>query len=164
MNRAHAIVPAGEWPAQERRDSVTLAYDDRHRRRMRLTTDEGAALLLDLPQAVVLRDGDGLALDGGGYVVVRAAAEDIVEVTAATPELLARLAWHIGNRHFPTEIHSDCIRIRDDHVMVAMVEGLGARVRRVRAPFNPEGGAYAPAADRHEHTHDHGHHGHDHDH
>jgi urease accessory protein len=90
---------------------------------------------------------------------VRAAQEDLVEVTAPTSEHLARLAWHIGNRHFPAEILPDCIRIRDDHVLVDMVRGLGGAVRRLRASFNPEGGAYESHG--HAHGHDHEHH-HDH--
>ncbi len=126
---------------------------------MQLTTDEGEALVLDLPQAVVLADGDGLMLEAGDFVAVRAAPEDVVEITAPNPDLLLRLAWHIGNRHFPAQILADRILIRDDHVMVDMVEGLGGRVHRVRVPFNPEGGAYAHAAGGHGHDH-----GHDHDH
>ncbi len=159
MWRAHRRVPAGHWPRAQCRGTITLAYDDRHRRRMQLTTDEGEALVLDLPQAVVLADGDGLMLEAGDFVAVRAAPEDVVEITAPNPDLLLRLAWHIGNRHFPAQILADRILIRDDHVMVDMVEGLGGRVHRVRVPFNPEGGAYAHAAGGHGHDH-----GHDHDH
>jgi urease accessory protein len=78
-----------------------------------------------------------------------------------------RLAWHLGNRHLPTEIQPDRLLIRDDHVIVHMLEGLGATLRRVDAPFDPEGGAYgehnhAPGTQRHHHHHHH--HDHDHDH
>jgi urease accessory protein len=151
MMRAHRRVPSGHWPQAKRRGTITLAFDDRHRRRMRLTTDEGQELILDLPQAVALADGDGLMLEEGDFVAVKAAAEDVIEITAA-PDLLLRLAWHIGNRHFPAQIEADRILIRDDHVMIDMVEGLGGRVRCIRAPFNPEGGAYAHS---HEAGHDH---------
>ena len=154
MLREHRVVPAGQWPRERSRGTVTLGFDDRYRRRLRVETETVEAVMFDLPQAVVLADGDGLELDEGGFVAVRAAAEDLVEITAATPELLARAAWHIGNRHFPAEIHQGVILIRDDHVMVAMLEGLGLKVRRVRAPFNPEGGAYAHHHE-HEHAHDH---------
>ena len=77
----------------------------------------------------------------------------------ASAELLCRLAWHIGNRHLPAEFHADRIRLRDDHVIAAMLEGLGAEVGRVEAPFTPERGAY----DEHEHHH-HDDRGHDHHH
>ena len=146
MLRAHRIAPAGHWPPEECRGTVTLGYDDRHRRRLRLATDSGEAILLDLPQTAVLADGDGLALAEGGFVAVRAAPEDLVEITAETPALLARIAWHIGNRHVPAELDGQRILIRDDHVMEAMVEGLGGGVRRIKAPFTPEGGAYAAHA------------------
>lgn len=149
MLRAHSIAPAGQWPLAQARGTVTLAYEDRYRRRVRLSTDAGLPVLLDLPQATVLGEGDALALDGGGFVAVKAASETLVEITAATPEQLARIAWHIGNRHVPAEIHAQRILTRDDHVIVAMVEGLGAMVRRIEAPFTPEGGAYAGNPDDH---------------
>ena len=162
MLRATAIVPAGSW---QPRDTVTLAFDDRFRRRIRLTGDHGTEFLLDLAEAAVLRDGDGLKLEDGGVIGVRAAAEDLAEITG---ENLSRVAWHIGNRHLPAEIGAGRILIRDDHVIVDMLIGLGARVRRVRAPFNPEGGAYGqhnhdpnhPHAHGHDHDHAHGHHHH----
>src|ERR671916_2405887 len=91
--RATAVERAGAWPAAEARDTLTLDFDDRHRRRRRYTGERGTPVLLDLPEATVLRDGDGLALDGGGFVLVRAAPEPLVEVAAETPAQLARLAW-----------------------------------------------------------------------
>jgi urease accessory protein len=168
MLHAHRLVLAGQWPREQSRGTITLTHDDRYRRRLRLATDAGEPLMLDLPQARLLAEGDGLALDEGGFVAVCAAPEELVEITAATPELLARAAWHIGNRHFPAELRAGSILIRDDHVMVDMLRGLGVSVRHVRAPFNPEGGAYAGGGqghDHHSHEHDHGHHHHhDHDH
>jgi urease accessory protein len=187
--KATEVVSSGHWPAAERRATVTLAHHDRHRRRIRLTADDGTAFLLDLAEATVLRHGDGLKLDAGGYIEVQAAPEQLIAVSAPTPELLARLAWHLGNRHLPAEIKADCILIRDDHVIVAMLKGLGAAVQAVSAPFDPEGGAYGQhnhdpshpyglgsrygkggeqaGGHSHDHSHSHGHdhdHGHDHHH
>ena len=123
-------------------DSLTLGYEDRHRRRIRLTTDAGADVLLDLPKAVPMADGDGLALADGGWLVVRAAPEPLIEITCATPQELARIAWHLGNRHLPAEVGAASIRIRPDHVIAGMLNGLGAATREIDAPFQPEGGAY----------------------
>ncbi|MFN4165427.1 MAG: urease accessory protein UreE [Ferrovibrio sp.] len=177
MFRATSVIPAGHWPASERKATVTLAHHDRHRRRIRLNADDGTGFLLDLPEAMLLRDGDGLKLEQGGYVEVKAAIEPLVEVRAASPQLLARLAWHLGNRHLPAAIHADRILIRDDHVIVDMLKGLGAQVQAVEAPFDPEGGAYGqhnhdPAHPyglgsrygKHEHGHAHGGHAHVHPH
>jgi urease accessory protein len=158
MLRAARIERAGHWPSAEARGTVTLAYDDRHRRRLKLASDEGEPFLLDLPRADVLEEGDGLALSDGSWLRVKAAPEALIEVTAASPALLLRLAWHLGNRHLPAQLESDRILIRDDHVIAAMLEGLGARLRRLDAPFSPERGAYHGGPS---HTHDHGH---DHDH
>ena len=154
MKRAIDVVRAGRWPAAERVDSVTLLFDDRYRRRLRMLGDGGLDFLLDLVEPVVLHTGDGLRLAEGGFVEVKAAEEDLVEVRAGgTATTLARLAWHLGNRHLPAEIESDRILIRDDHVIVDMLRGLGASVRKVRAPFDPEGGAYG----QHNHDLDHRH-------
>ena len=126
-------------------DTVTLAHGDRHRRRVRLTTDAGVLFLLDLPEARVLRDGDLLRLDDGRLIAVRAAPEPVLEVTAATPADLARLAWHLGNRHTPVQVLDEgLLRLAPDHVLEAMLRGLGGFVTRTTAPFAPEGGAYAP--------------------
>lgn len=138
MRRATAVVPDGEAA-----DTVTLAYEDRHRRRIRLVSDGGAEFLLDLGEARVLRDGDRLRLDDGRHIAVRAATEDVLEVRAAGTAGLARLAWHLGNRHTPVQVLEDALRLRADHVLEHLLrEHLGATVTQVRAPFEPEGGAY----------------------
>jgi urease accessory protein len=166
--RATAVAASGAWPEAEARDTVTVDFDDRFRRRKLYTGEGGLAFLLDLPEAQVLRDGDGLALASGGFVRVKAAPEPLVEVTAQDPQHLLRLAWHLGNRHLPAEIDAGRILIRHDHVILRMLEGLGATVRKVDAPFNPEGGAYGEhnrtPGHHHAHGHEHGHHHHDHHH
>ena len=144
--RAVFVAPAGAWPADEAADRVTLPYDLRHRRRIRLTTDGGAALLLDLDRAAVLAEGDGLHLGGGGWVAVHAAVEPLLAVRGADARHLARLAWHLGNRHVPCEVQGDRLLIRPDPVLAAMLQGQGAEVVEISAPFQPERGAYHHAA------------------
>ena len=144
MRRATNVTTAGHWPTKKGVASVTLAYDDRHRRRLRLLDDDGAPFMLDLEEAVQLGDGDGLALTDGNFVRVRAATESCIDIHCASPTQRARLAWHIGNRHVPLQILPDgTMRIRHDHVIAAMLESLGATLRDVTAPFAPESGAYA---------------------
>jgi urease accessory protein len=162
--RATSVVAAGGWPEDQARDTVTVDFDDRFRRRKLYSGEGGLAFLLDLPEAQVLKEGDGLALATGGFVRVKAAAEPLVEVTAQGPQHLLRLAWHLGNRHLPAEIDGDRILIRHDHVILRMLEGLGATTRMVLAPFNPEGGAYGEHNRAPGHPHGHHHHGHDHHH
>ena len=156
MKRVTHFEATGHWPQSEAVGTVTLAYDDRHRRRLRLTTDGGAAILLDLERAALLRDGDGLRLDDDSWVRVAAAAEDVVDVHGATARETARLAWHLGNRHLPVQILEDGgIRFRYDHVIEAMVKGLGGATTRQQAPFTPEGGAYEGGGHHHHHEHSH---------
>jgi urease accessory protein len=161
LPRATQVLPAGGWVERTARHTVTLDFDDRFRRRKRYVAEDGFAFLLDLEEAMALREGDGLLLEGGGVILVRAAPEPLVEVRAPTPALLMRLAWHLGNRHLPTEIQPDRLLIRDDHVIVGMLQGLGAELRKVDAPFNPEGGAYGEHNRQPGHHHHHHHHGDD---
>jgi urease accessory protein len=171
MLRATKIVPAGIWHGTPA-DVVRLDYDRRTRRRMALVGSGGLSFLLDLTKAPVLRSGDGIRLEDGRIVRVEAAPERLLEITCADEHALARIAWHLGNRHLATEIGDRVIHIRDDHVIAEMVRGLGAAVRPVERPFNPEGGAYGHGAVHghghgHDHPHDHrphhhGHGGHDH--
>ena len=116
---------------------VVLGFDDRHRRRIAMTGLRGTRFLLDLPAAVALRDGDGLALEDGRVIRVEAAPERLAEIRCASPADLVRVAWHLGNRHLPTQFAGDRLRIREDHVILDMVRRLGAEVRPVEAPFDP---------------------------
>jgi len=150
--------PAGNWPKEHAAGTLTLDFDARHRRRIRLSTDEGDDILLELPKAVAMADGDGLQLEDGRWLMVQAAAEHIVEIRHKDPNQLVRLAWHLGNRHLPTEIRDQVLRIRPDHVIEHMLCGFGAELTKVHAPFQPGGGAYgAGHGDHHSHN-DGGHH------
>jgi urease accessory protein len=170
MLRADKVLPPGHWTGAPA-DSVVLDFDERHRRRVAMTAVGGLEFLLDLAQATMLRGGDGLRLEDGRIVEVVAEPEPLAEIRAADALALTRIAWHLGNRHLPTEMLGKALRIRRDPVIEAMAEGLGGRVIALEAPFNPEGGAYvnadgaatAPHAHDHDHDHDHGHvHAHDH--
>jgi urease accessory protein len=172
MIRATQVQGQHHW-AQPASDTVVLDFDDRHRRRMAMTGTRGLEFLLDLEAAVALRGGDALVLEDGRLVEVVAAPEPLLEIRGSDPFHLVRLAWHLGNRHLPTQITGKGLRIRRDHVIEEMVKGLGARVIEIEAPFDPEGGAYAGghaheaatavhAHSSHDHgKHDHGAHGHD---
>jgi urease accessory protein len=138
-------------------DTVVLDFDDRHRRRMAMTGTRGLEFLLDLENAVALRGGDALVLDDGRLVEVVAAPEPLIEIRGTDPQHLVRLAWHLGNRHLPTEILPDRLRIAPDPVIEEMVRGLGGTVRRVEARFEPEGGAYGVAHAHHGEGHHHDH-------
>jgi urease accessory protein len=140
---------SGCWPKHEATGTVTLFFEERHRRRIRLVTDQGEEVLLDLPKAIAMADGDGLRLHDGRWLKIQAAAEPVVEISHRDPEQLTRLAWHLGNRHLPTQIDHAVLRIRPDHVIEAMLESLGADLVKLRAPFQPEGGAYSSHGERH---------------
>jgi urease accessory protein len=161
MIRATKVLGQHRW-TQAATDTVVLDFDDRHRRRMAMTGTRGLEFLLDLENAVALRGGDALVLEDGRLIEVVAAPEPLIEIRGSDPHHLVRVAWHLGNRHLPTQITAKGLRIRRDHVIEAMVKGLGARVIEIEAPFDPEGGAYAESHAHAEHgsAHDHGHHDH----
>ena len=157
--RAGEVLPAGAWDAGRETDRVLVDHDRRYRRRILLLTQGGREVLLDLPHAVRLRHVDGLLLDDGGVVRVSAKPELLAEIHAHDDAELVRIAWHLGNRHLPVQLLGTRIRIRVDHVIEAMVAGLGGHVEHVEAPFDPEAGAYAGG---HSHGHDDEDHGHAH--
>ena len=163
MIRVVAIHPAEAWRGSPA-DRISLDLDDRYRRRAVLTGTGGLTFLLDQPGALHLHHGDGLELEDGRVVEVLAEPEDLVEIEADDTAHLVRIAWHLGNRHLPTQLLDARLRIRRDHVIENMVENLGGRLTHISAPFDPEGGAYGHGR-THGHDHGHGHldHGHSHD-
>lgn len=172
MIRANFISSKGAWQATPA-DTIVLDYEGRHRRRVTMTGTRGTEFLLDLPEAVVLRGGDALILEDGRLIEIIAAPEELAEVRCADPRQLARVAYHIGNRHVQAEILANRIRICRDHVLEDMVRGLGAKVAHIEAPFEPDTGAYEASEETHSHKahahaghahkgHSHGH-GHAHD-
>lgn len=159
QRRSDEILPAGSWNPAEALDRVLVDFDRRHRRRILLATEGGLEVLLDLPQAVRLRHGDGLKLEAGGVVLVEAKPEALLEIHGHDEGEMIRIAWHLGNRHLPVQLLGDRIRIRADHVIEEMVEGLGGHVEHVEAAFDPEAGAYA-GGHHHHHGDDDDHHHH----
>ena len=133
-------------------DVVVLDYESRWVRRRVLEAVHGDRVALDLPETQRLPDRARLVTQDGAHYEVIAAGEDLLEITA--PEL-PRLAWHIGNRHAPCQIEPDRLLVQADHVLRDMLERLGATVREVREPFQPEGGAYGHGRTHgHSHSHD----------
>ncbi len=151
MIEVTSVLPAGEWDAARESGRVLIDFDRRHRRRIVLATERGEELLIDLPHAVRLRDGDGLEAADGLVIRVVARPEALLEIDAADADGLIRIAWHLGNRHLPMQMADGRIRIRADHVIAEMAQGLGGRVTAIEAPFDPEAGAYAGG---HAHSHD----------
>jgi urease accessory protein len=144
---ANRLIRKQDRTAETPIDSVTLDSDSRYLRRARAVSDAGQAVLIDLLEASFLQHGDALAAEEG-LIEVRAAPEELLEIKAKNARSLARLAWHLGNRHTPAEITADAIYIQPDHVLHRMAEGLGASVTPVIRTFQPEMGAYG-------HGHDH---------
>lgn len=165
MLRATNVLRRAELGKRITIDTITLDREARYRRRIAMATDRGHEFLLDLPEATYLAHGDALELSNGALVKVQAAPEALMEIHTHGPLELARIAWHIGNRHTPAEITASAIYIKPDHVLAEMVEGLGAHVHAVTRPFEPEGGAYGSKGPLQMGHHHGGHaHGHDHDH
>ena len=148
---ARTVVTQGDWDDTQAADTVVLDLDHRRKRRLKMEGQNGLSFLLDLAEVPSLQTGDGLQLDDGRCVRVEAAPEDLVEITCHSEYEFTRVAWHLGNRHLPTQILDGSLRIREDHVIIDMVERLGAHVKKISAPFEPEGGAYGHG---HVHSHD----------
>ena len=149
--RAIFIKAAATWSG-EPADCVVLDYDDRHRRRISMRGKKGLPFLLDLPHAAGLHGGDALVLEDGRLIEVIAASEPLLEIRCTDTLQTARIAWHLGNRHVPTQVlASMALRVRRDHVIAEMASQLGADVVKIEAPFDPERGAYAHYQESHDH-------------
>ncbi|MEP9353283.1 urease accessory protein UreE [Xanthobacter sp. KR7-65] len=164
MIRATTVVRRPAVRDEKVVDEITLDHHARHRRRFAFTADGGLSFLLDLDKASVMDDGDAVKLEDGRLVRIKAAPEELVEVTTANPLRLMKVAWHLGNRHVPAEITETAVYFVDDHVLTEMVRGLGAGVAKVHRPFRPEKGAYEASEAHAGHAHgEHSHEAHHHD-
>lgn len=155
MHVATKIIRRAEALGTHPRDAatVTLTFSERRRNRQRLRLDNAKGEIgLSLEKGLPLCDGDVLVADGGAHIVVKAALEDVVRVTAAPAWHLARAAYHLGNRHVPLEVAEDFLQFEYDPVLVDMLSQLGGvTVERLRAIFQPDIGAYGGG---HRHGHD----------
>lgn len=148
--------------------ALELPFEQRQKSRLRTTLASGEEVGLLLPRGEVLRGGDLVTASDGRIVEVIAQPEPLLHVECATPEALARAAYHLGNRHVAVEVGAGYLRLAADPVLREMLAGLGASVREIVAPFEPEAGAYG-GGHRHEEMghggriHDH-HHDHSQDH
>jgi urease accessory protein len=181
------IVVASEMAGPDRPvdEVIELAFEQRERSRFRATLLSGEEIGVDLPPGTLIRHGDRLRLADGRVVAVEAAPERLLEVRAHDAIGLARIAYHVGNRHVPLQIGAGWLRLLPDHVLQAMIERLGGHVQVVDEGFQPESGAYGHSHvhhqhddqghggrihvfdPRHHHDHDHDHgpdHGHEHEH
>lgn len=152
--RAISVLTAGNGGTTAPSGRAILAHDERHLRRRAIELADGSKVLVDLPEPVALNDGDRLVLEDGRHIEIIAAPEDVYDIRARDGVHLAELAWHIGNRHLAASIEAGRILILRDHVIKAMLEGLGATVTDVSEPFKPVRGAYSGHGG---HGHDHGH-------
>jgi len=159
----------GPIAADQATDTLTLPYERRMLGRLKAMSDAGRELGLFLDRGPVLRDGEGLRAESGEVVRIRAAEEPVVTARIDVGLPLARLAYHLGNRHVQLALGEDegssYLRFPPDHVLEALAERLGARLEHHQAPFDPEPGAYQQAGGHgHSHGHSHGHDPHYHDH
>jgi urease accessory protein len=136
-------------------ERLVLDFDRRQKSRQVARLASGEEVALALPRGEVLRGGDLLVASDGRLVEVVAATEPLLQADCATPEALARAAYHLGNRHVPVQVGEGWLRLVADHVLEEMLRGLGARVSRLEAPFEPEAGAYG-AHHRHDNESGHG--------
>ena len=164
MPRATRHIPAAERQSAPIADTLILPYSQRLAQKGFLFGAKGTCVELDLAEPVRLRTDDALVLEDGGLVEVVAEPEPLIEARAVDLAALARLAWHMGDRHVPVQVLERRLRLKRDPVIEALLESLGAKIVAIEAPFEPEGGAYEAAAHSHDHHHDHGHHDHGHDH
>ena len=135
-------------------EGLTLTFELRCKTRLRTQLDSGEEAGLFLERGIILRAGDKLLGKDGRIVEVAAAPEKVIEARSDDPLLLARAAYHLGNRHVPVQVATGLLRFGQDHVLAEMVRGQGLTITETEAPFEPESGAYGNHGG---HAHPHGH-------
>jgi len=121
---------------------LELPFEQRQKSRLRARLASGEEVALNLPRGTVLRGGERLRSADGRVIEVVALPEDVLHVECASAEALARAAYHLGNRHVAVEVGNGFLRLAPDHVLEDMLARQGAKVTHLRAPFEPEAGAY----------------------
>ncbi len=154
MPRATRVLKASERGSANVLDTLILPYAQRQAQKGFLFGLRGTCVELDLPEPVRLRTDDALVLDDGGLVEVVAEPEPLIEARAENIQALARLAWHLGDRHVAVQVLERRLRVRREQAVEDLLAALGAKLVPIEAPFEPEGGAYDGAG--------HAHHGHEH--
>jgi urease accessory protein len=164
MQRATSVVRKAAVKQDRVVETLTLDHHGRNARHAALRGDGGQEILLDLDKPTALNDGDAIKLEDGSLVLIKAAAQKLVAITAENPLRLTRLAWHLGGLHVPAEVTADAIYVEHDPALAELVRGQGCAMSEVERPFQPE-----PEIHHHDHAncghdHHHGHHHHDHSH
>jgi urease accessory protein len=139
-------------------DSVILDSAQRRASRGERVSVKGLRFAVELAEPTHLRTGDAFELGDGRLVEVVAEPEPLIEVRAVDTAALARIAFHLGDRHVPVQLFANRIRLRRDQTLESLIVSLGGKCAAIEAPFDPEGGAYVGAA--HAHTRDHHPHSH----
>jgi urease accessory protein len=172
--RATRVLKPAERSGRTVADTVLLDYAQRSAGAVTATGLKGGHYEIALAQPTRLRTDDALLLEDDSLLEVVAAPEPLIEARAAAVADLARLAWHLGDRHIPVQMLPNRIRARREPAVENLLAALGAKVTMIEAPFEPEGGAYESQvhdlahdlAHDHDHDqahgHDDGHHHHDH--
>ena len=164
MPRVTSVLGPGHRRDRPVVDTVILDYAQRSAQKITVTGVKGGTIEIDLQQPAGLRTDDLLLLDDGTLVEVVAAPESLIEARTTDVAAMARLAWHLGDRHVPVQLLANRIRARRDAGVEALLASLGAKVTLIEAPFEPESGAYASSHGHDHDDHDHDHHGHAHGH
>jgi urease accessory protein len=168
MPRATSVQPAAQRQGGNVVDTLILTHAQRQTKRGFVFGIKGVCVEFDFSEPVRLRTDDALVLEDGSLVEIVSEAEPLIEARAADLPALARLAWHLGDRHVPIQILEKRLRLQHDPAIEELLAALGAKVIAIEAPFEPEGGAYEAQADDHHHDHGHARHnhhdGHDHHH
>ena len=141
MYKVSKIINNNGWKYKEN-DEIILDSQDRNRRRIKLVSKRNVSFLLDERKTIFLKNGALLILSNSYKIKVVAKIEPVLKIEAGSKNKLLVLAWHIGNRHIPAEIHKDFIIIKRDEVISEMLKLLGAKVYKKKLTFTPESGAY----------------------
>lgn len=135
----------------EQAPKAILPFDLRQKSRQKIILDNGEEMAVILDHGTILQTGDVLLSNDNQFILVEAAIESIIRVTADSPIDLVRAAYHLGNRHIKVEVGNNCLQLEYDPILIDMLNQLGVKTESVLQAFQPETGAYGAG---HKHGHD----------
>jgi urease accessory protein UreE len=120
-------------------DKLVLTWEQRRWMRGRFTTALGRKIGVALPTGTTPAHGAILYVGADWYLKIEAAIEPVLEILPADYNEAVRIAFEVGNLHFPLAIERSKILVRDDKVMVRLMDRLGVPWERRQAIFDPIG-------------------------
>lgn len=120
-------------------DRLSLTWEQRRWMRGRFTTESGREIGIALPTGIQIEPGQVIWIGSDWYLIMSAATEPLLAVRPADREQAIRIAFEVGNLHFPLALAGENLLVSDDSAMSQLLRRLGVSWQRCSLAFQPIG-------------------------